>query len=111
MTESELKKQLEAAEKIRERLRLRCSGLSEKVLRFKPAPDKWSILEILAHLVDIETLYAYRMRQILADRDPAIAPIDQDDWARHLGYMEESPVELIALYGLNRHHNQACCGG
>jgi len=105
MTESELKKQLEAAEKSPREIAAAVSGLSEKVLRFKPAPDKWSILEILAHLVDIETLYAYRMRQILADRDPVIAPIDQDDWARNLGYMEESPAELIALYGLNRHHN------
>ncbi len=42
---------------------------------------------------------------MIADKDPVIAPIDQDDWARNLGYMEESPAELVALYGLNRHHN------
>jgi len=41
---------------------------------------------------------------MLADKKPVIAPIDQDDWARNLGYMSESAPELVALYGLNRHH-------
>ena len=40
---------------------------------------------------------------MLADKDPVIAPIDQDEWAAHLGYMESSVPELVALYGLNRH--------
>jgi hypothetical protein len=34
-----------------------------------------------------------------------MAPIDQDAWAKNLGYLESSPPELIALYGLNRHAN------
>jgi hypothetical protein len=62
-------------------------------------------LEILGHLADIEILYAYRIRQMLADKDPVIAPIDQDAWAKNLGYLASSPPELVALYGLNRHAN------
>jgi hypothetical protein len=31
--------------------------------------------------------------------------MDQDAWASHLGYMQSSPAELVALYGLNRHAN------
>src|SRR5438552_7769829 len=105
MTESEFKKHLDAAEKSPKQIAAAVSGLPDKTLRYKPAPDKWCILEILAHLADMEVLYAHRMRQMLADKKPVIAPIDQDDWARNLGYMSESPAELVALYGLNRHHN------
>jgi hypothetical protein len=105
MTEADLKKHLDAAEKSPKQIAAAVSGLPEKTLRYKPAPNKWCILEILAHLADIEILYAYRMRQMLADRDPVIAPIDQDAWAKNLGYMESSPPELVALYGLNRHAN------
>ncbi|HEX8712560.1 MAG TPA: hypothetical protein VF730_11850 [Terracidiphilus sp.] len=47
----------------------------------------------------MEILYAYRIRQMLADKKPVIAPVDQDDWARNLGYMQASPAELVALYG------------
>ena len=105
MTQAELTKLLDAAEKSPKQIAAAVSGLPEKTLRYKPAPDKWCILEILAHLADIEIFYAYRMRQMIADKNPVLAVIDQDDWARNLGYMEESPAELVALYGLNRHHN------
>jgi hypothetical protein len=105
MTDAELKKHLQAAEKSPKQIAAAVSGVSEKALRYKPAPDKWCILEILAHLADMDILYAYRLRQMLADEKPVIAPINQDAWAKHLGYMESTPAELIALYGLNRHAN------
>ena len=105
MTEAELKKHLEAAEKSPKEIAAAVSGLSPEVLRYKPAPDKWSILEILGHLADIEIVYAYRLRQMLADEKPVIAPMDQDAWAKNLGYTEIAAPELVALYGLNRHHS------
>ena len=105
MTESELKTHIDAAEKSPKQVAAAVSGLSDKMLRYKPAPDKWCILEVLAHMADVEIVYAYRLRQMLADKKPVIAPMDQNDWARKLGYMETPPAELIALYGLNRHAN------
>ena len=105
VTEAELKNHLDAAEKSPKQIAAAVLGLPEKTLRYKPSPDKWCILEILGHLADMEILYAYRIRQMLADKDPVIAPIDQDAWAKNLGYLESSPPELIALYGLNRHAN------
>jgi len=103
MTEAELKKHIADAEKSPKQIAAAVSGLTDRVLRYKPAPEKWCILEILAHLADMEILYAYRMRQMLADKNPVIAPIDQDAWAKNLGYLESSPPELVALYGLNRY--------
>ncbi len=105
MTETELKNHLEAAEKSPKEIAAAVSGLSPQVLRYKAAPDKWSILEILGHLADIEIVYAYRLRQMVADKKPVIAPMDQDEWAKNLGYMDTPAPELVALYGLNRHHN------
>jgi DinB superfamily len=105
MTEAELKKHIEAAEKSPKEIAAAVSGVAPDVLRYKPSPDKWSILEILGHLADIEIVYAYRLRQMLADEKPVIAPMDQNAWARHLGYMESPAPELVAAYGLNRHQN------
>jgi hypothetical protein len=105
MTEAEFKKNLEIAEKSPKQIAAAVSGLSDKALRYKPSPEKWSVQEILGHLADTEIAYAYRLRQMLADAKPVIAPIDQDAWARNLGYMESVPAELVALYGLNRHAN------
>src|SRR5579884_3180957 len=105
MTSDELNKIIDSAEKDPKRIAAAISGLPDSTLRFKPAAGKWSILEMLAHLGDMEILYAYRMRQIIADTNPTIAPIDQDAWAKNLGYMEEKAPELIAQFGLLRHHN------
>jgi len=103
MTEAELKKHLDIAEKSPKEIAAAVSGLSDKTLRYKPSPQKWCVLEILGHLADAEIILSYRVRQMLADKDPVIAPIDQDAWAKHLGYLECSVPELVALYGLNRH--------
>jgi hypothetical protein len=105
MTEAEFRKNIDAAEKSPKQIAAAVSALSDRILRYKPAPNRWCILEILAHLADMELLYAYRMRQMLADKKPVLAPIDQDDWVNNLGYLDESPAELVALYSLNRHHN------
>jgi hypothetical protein len=105
VTEAEIKYRLDEAEKGPKKLAAAVSGLSDKVLRYRAAPDKWCILEMIGHLADIEIVYGYRMRQMIADEKPVIAPIDQDQWAKNLGYLEASPAELLAQFGVNRHHN------
>src|SRR5882724_7501775 len=105
MTEAEFKKHLEAAEKSPKQIAAAVSGLADKMLHYKPGPDKWCILEVLGHLADIEIVYAHRLRQMLADKKPVIAAMDQNEWARNLDYMETPAPEFIALYGLNRHAN------
>jgi len=105
MTEAEFKKHLGAAEKSPKEIAAAVSGLPEKVLRYKPSPEKWCVLEVLGHLADIEIVYGYRLRQMLADTKPVMAPLDQDAWVRNLGYMEAPPAELVAFYGIARHHN------
>lgn len=105
MTESEFKQHLDAAEKSPREIAAAVAGLSDKVFRFKPKPEKWCVLEILAHLADMEIVLGYRVRQMLADIKPVIAPLDQDAWALHLGYLDSPPAELVAFYGIARHHN------
>jgi hypothetical protein len=105
MTEAEFKKHLEAAEKSPREIADAVSGVSERVLRYKPSHEKWCVLEVLGHLADVEIIYGYRLRQMLADTKPVIAPIDQDAWTRNLNYLGSPPSEVLAFYGLARHHN------
>jgi hypothetical protein len=46
-----------------------------------PAPGKWSPAEILCHLADCELVFAFRLRQALAEDGPTIQPFDQEKWA------------------------------
>ena len=105
MTADEFKKLIAEAEQDPKRLAAAVSGVPETVLQRNPGPGKWSIHEIVGHLADAEVIFAYRFRQVLADKDPKFAPIDQDAWTRHLGYTEAAIPELIAQFGVNRFHN------
>ena len=46
-----------------------------------PAPGKWSAAQILCHLADCELVFAFRLRQTLAENPYTIQPFDQDKWA------------------------------
>ena len=46
-----------------------------------PAPGKWSPAEIVCHLADCELVFAFRLRQTLAEDAPTIQPFDQEKWA------------------------------
>jgi uncharacterized damage-inducible protein DinB len=48
----------------------------------RPAPGKWSVREIMAHLTDCEIAFGFRLRQAAAGVE-MIQPFDQDDWARN----------------------------
>ena len=105
MTEAELKKHLDAAEKSPKEIAAAVSGYRRLFcaadrIRRSGASSRFSRI-----LPTSKSLYGYRLRQMLADEKPVIAPMDQDAWAKNLGYLDASAPELVALYGLNRHHN------
>ncbi|HEV8132956.1 MAG TPA: DinB family protein [Acidobacteriota bacterium] len=72
------------------KLRKAIRNLSRNQLGRSPAPGKWSIRQIIAHLVDVEIVAAYRLRRILANPGASIEPFDQDVWAKRLGYEKHS---------------------
>jgi hypothetical protein len=47
----------------------------------QPTPGKWSARQIICHLADCEIVFAYRLRQALAQDHHVIQPFDQDQWA------------------------------
>jgi DinB family protein len=49
-------------------------------IRSPRAPGKWSARDILCHLADCEIVFAYRLRQALAEDHHVIQPFDQEKW-------------------------------
>lgn len=89
---------IEAFEQGPARLRAAVTGVSDELLRFKPAPEKWSILEVVVHLVDTEIVVAQRLYQTIAENRPPIVPFDQDAWANRLSYRDADLEEELALF-------------
>jgi hypothetical protein len=74
------------------------AGLTAEQLRHRPAPEKWCIREIVAHLADDELVGAYRIRLILSAPGTAIQAFDQDVWARTGRYSTRDIIDSLALY-------------
>ncbi len=60
--------------------------LEDSVLRRKPAPEKWSALEVVCHLRDIEKLWADRLVKAAFSDRPAFYMLEVDDLAVKNGY-------------------------
>ncbi|HKR97302.1 MAG TPA: DinB family protein [Candidatus Angelobacter sp.] len=82
-------------------------GKNKKQLTRKPAPDKWSIAEIVAHLADGEIAIAWRLRQILSSNAVPIQAYDQDSWAKTFNYARRDPRQSMANFTSLREANLA----
>src|SRR5579864_3038780 len=71
----------EVIEKTASRLDALALQLGTQGLERSLAPGKWSAREILCHLADCETVFAFRLRQALAEDHHVIQPFDQEKWA------------------------------
>ena len=82
-------------------------GKQKKQLMRRPAPGKWSIAEIMAHLVDAEIVIAWRLRQILSTNGVAIQAYDQDVWASTFDYAHRDPRQSLESFRVLREVNLA----
>jgi DinB superfamily len=64
-----------------ERLSDLAGKLGDKGMELSYAPGKWSARMILCHLADSELVFAFRLRQALAEPHHVIQPFDQNAWA------------------------------
>jgi hypothetical protein len=76
-------------------------------LRKPPAPGKWSVGEILAHLADSEIVTGWRIRQILGAPGTPIQPFDQDSWAVAGRYPKRDPRKSLEYFSTARAANLA----
>ena len=74
------------------------AGRSAADLQRSPAPGRWSVAQIVAHLADSEIVFAYRVRMILASPGTAIQAYDQDAWSRAQRAEASDPRRSLALF-------------
>lgn len=82
-------------------------GASASKLRKRPAPDKWSVAEILAHLGDTEIVVAWRIRSILGAPGTPIQAFDQDAWVAAGHYAKRDPRKCLEQFRAVREANLA----
>jgi hypothetical protein len=82
-------------------------GASASRLRKRPAPGKWSVTEILAHLADTEIVASWRIRLILGSPGTPLQAFDQDTWVTAGHYDRRDARKSLELFRVLREVNLA----
>jgi len=82
-------------------------GKTSSALSKPPAPGKWSISEILAHLAEGEIVFGYRLRLVVSATGTPIQAFDQDIWQANAGYLRKDPQQAFDLFSRLRASNVA----
>jgi DinB superfamily len=104
---SEVGDALQLLESAPQKLTSLLAGKNKEQISRRPAPEKWSAVEIAAHLSDTEIAVAWRIRQILGTNGIAVQAFDQDAWANTFGYAHRDPNASIELFRVLRAANVA----
>jgi uncharacterized damage-inducible protein DinB len=81
------------------------ADVPESILREPPAPQKWSVIAVLAHLAEDELSSSWRYRQMLEKPGVALDSFDQVEWARRGDYDSWDPRDAIEMFRLLREAN------
>ena len=84
-------------------------ALGPEKLELSPAPGKWSVRDITAHLADCEVVFAFRLRQALAEDRHVIQPFDQDRFAATYSHYDARMA--LAVFSAVRQWNLAFLSG
>ena len=87
------------------------SSVPEERLLHRYAPGKWTIKEVLVHLVDDERIYAYRAMCFARGETTPLPGFEQDDYTAASGANARSLHSILIEYAAVRHATLAFFDG
>ncbi len=81
-----------------ERLTAALTRYPRAMWQYRPAPDRWTIHEIVVHIADSEANSYIRCRRFLAEPGSAVLGYDENAWARDLRYHEQDVEAALELF-------------
>lgn len=83
---------------VHQQLKEAIEGVGPEQLKWKEAPNKWSITEVLTHLTDHNLVVSFRIREILSGSPERLPGFRQDPWVDRQYGNEASPADILAFY-------------
>lgn len=86
-------------------------SLPEQKLLYRYADGKWTIKEVLVHIIDDERIYAYRALRFARNDKTELPGFEQDDYARHSRANERDIKDILDEYAAVRDSTIALFNG
>jgi hypothetical protein len=80
-------------------------GLTETQAATRYAPDKWSIKELIGHIIDGERVFAYRLLCFARQDQTPLPGFEQDDYVRAGNFDNRQWSDLVEEFELVRRAN------
>ena len=84
------------------KLRKAVQGLSREELTARPGPGKWSILEVVVHIVDSDAISIDRMKRILSEDNPPLLYADETAYVERLFTHDQDLEDALVLLEVGR---------
>ena len=81
------------------------SSIPEEKLEYRYQPEKWTIKEMLLHIIDTERIFMYRLLRIARKDKTALAGYDQDIYIEPSEANSKSLEELIREFSVTRDYS------
>ncbi|MEW5842902.1 MAG: DinB family protein [Bacteroidota bacterium] len=81
------------------------SGVSEEKALFRYAPDKWSVKEVLGHIMDGERIFAYRALCISRGEKNSLPGFEQNDYVANANFDKLNLVDIVEEFAALRKSN------
>ena len=83
-------------------LRQAVKGMTREQLLARPIPGRWSTLEVVAHIADMDPILVDRMKRIIAMEMPLLLAADENLYVKSLGYDDRDVEEELSLIDATR---------
>lgn len=81
-----------------------CQNLAKGQETFAYAPGKWSLQQLLGHIIDTERIFSYRALAISRGEKQALPSFDENEYLLHAQYESQDFTHMLTQY---RHVRQA----
>lgn len=87
-----------------------CADIDEEKAGYRYGEGKWSLKEVVGHIVDTERILAYRAFRFARKDETPLPGFEQDDYVKHSNYRERTLQNILKEFRAVRNSTIALFG-
>jgi len=78
------------------------NGIGEEAANYRYTPEKWSIKEVVGHIIDVERIFIYRALRFARNDKTPLPEFDQDDYVIQAEFDKRTLIDLADEFRMVR---------